>query len=91
VSADRVRFQVADPHGNTIVRTVDTGVLTELTADELAAVERVYTALLDAVRSACPHIHESDLPYVVAARILRHASDQAAYERVCELKGLLPL
>ena len=89
--SDRVRFQIADPHGNTIARTVDAGVLEAMRADELAHVERVYGQLLDAARAAAPGLHEDELPYVVAAWVLRWASDREAYERVCAQKGLLAL
>lgn len=89
--SDRVLFTVTEPDGNVIARTVDTSILGTLTPTELAAAEWVFACMLITVAEELPHVHPADRPAVIGMWLLRQAHDEAAYRRICEQRGLLPL
>jgi Spy/CpxP family protein refolding chaperone len=86
--SDRIRVEVSDRHG-TVAANFDLGDLhlTPRQRDQLGA-------LADGlVRDLCQALGrgEHDARAVAIAVLMRQRADEAAYERVAEQRGLLPL
>jgi len=85
----RLRVELIDRYG-TIAEIIEPEVLGDLTARKRA---RLDSLVGDAVRelAAALGVPEDYARWVLAADLMRHRADEAAYERVCERRGVLPL
>jgi len=87
--SERLRVEVDDQHGTAAIFT-DPALLGQLSPRKRAQAEELAAGLVRKV-AAVTGRGEDDARLVVLADLTRLAADEAAYDRVCQQRGILPL